>query len=399
MAAKRAAPPAAKRPRAARPSTTRTAAGRPRNADVEAALAAFAHEIRTPLTGLLALGELLAASEIPAQERQWAVAVKSAAEHLALLTTLVVDGARARRKTLVSAREPFDPRLLARTVATALSVRAAVKGLAVETAIAADLPGLVIGDPVRLRAALENMIDNAVKFTERGRVGFSVATRPAGRGRTRLLFAVRDSGIGMTTAQVKRLYRPFRQASDRVAKDFGGAGLGLVFVERLAKAMHGKVSVESTPGSGSTFCLSVTVETPSAAASWAASLPVPIRSLRVLVAEDNPHGRVILNTILTELGHQAFFVGTGRGAVEAVRRRPHDIVLMDIVLPGIDGIEAVRRIRALSGRAARTPVIGLSGRGAPEDEAAARAAGMNDYLVKPVSPSALAAAMRAQVAP
>jgi two-component system, sensor histidine kinase len=401
MAARRRSQPATKRPRKSR-AGARGPARRPTGAEVEAALAAFAHEVRTPLNGILALGELLEASDIPARERQWAAGVKSAAEHLARLTTLIVDGARAKRQRLVSPGLSFDPRALVHAVGLGLAARAAAKRLMAELALAESVPNEVVGDPVRLRAALENLIDNAVKFTEQGRVGLKVDCEPAGRGRLRLVFTVDDSGIGLSAAQIKRLFRPFGQASRQVARRFGGAGLGLVFVKRLAQALRGDLTVESRPGSGSTFRLAILVEEPAAAsrrtsASAAAAPPAPARSLRVLCVEDNPHGRVILNTILAELGHTADFVASAQAAVEAVRQGGYDIVLMDIALPGIDGIEAVRRVRALPCAGARIPILGISGGGAPAQQAAARAAGMNDYLVKPVSPRALAAAIAAHV--
>src|SRR4051794_22851433 len=177
--------------RAARPGA---AASRTR--EIEATLADIAHEIRTPLTGILALGELLAASELAERERGWAVAIKSTAEHLALLTSLIVDAARADAKGLVLRRELMPPRRFAEAVAASLAARAETKGLQAEVAIADDLPEAVMVDPLRLRAALENLIDNAVKFTERGHVGFAATCERAPRGRTRLVFTVSDSGIG-----------------------------------------------------------------------------------------------------------------------------------------------------------------------------------------------------------
>jgi two-component system, sensor histidine kinase len=380
-------------------------AGRPRTSApsekaTEVALAAFAHEIRTPLTGILALSELLAASDLPERERGWAAAVKSAAEHLAQLTTLVVDGTKAATSVPALRREPLRPRALADAVAATLTARAETKGLASEIRVAA-LPDLLVGDPVLLRAAVENLIDNAVRFTERGVVGLSVTAEPTGRKHVRLVFEVSDSGIGLSPAEIKRLFRPFAQANARVAGRFGGAGLGLVFVKRVAQAMQGTVTVESRPGQGSTFRLTVKVEraaAPEAAganASAAQAREGLTRALRILCAEDNPYGRVILNTILTELGHKVDFAASGSAAVEAVARGGYDLVLMDVILPGVDGIEATRRIRALDGAAARTPVIGISGRAAPGDEASARAAGMDAYVMKPVSPSRLAAVIAA----
>jgi two-component system, sensor histidine kinase len=381
---------AAKRPRPRRTSAT------------EAALAAFAHEVRTPLTGILALSELLAASDLPERERGWAAAVKSAAEHLAQLTTLVVGGSKAAKRAPALRREPLRPRVLAEILAATLTARAETKGLATEIRIGA-LPEAAVGDPVLLRAAVENLIDNAVKFTDRGSIGLNVTAEPAARNRVRLIFVVSDSGIGLAPAEIRRLFRPFAQANPQIPRRFGGAGLGLVFVKRVAEAMRGKVTVESKPGAGSTFRLVVTVE---AAAPEAAGTNISTagmragrtRALRILCAEDNPYGRVILNTILTELGHKVDFAASGEAAVEAVARGGYDLVLMDVILPGVDGIEATRRVRAREDAAARTPIIGISGRASPGDEVNARAAGMDAYLTKPVSPSRLAEVIAAIIA-
>jgi len=384
---------AGKRPRRAK----RTARRRPvvsHSRAIEATLADLAHEIRTPLTGILALGELLAASELAERERGWANAIKSTAEHLALLTSLIVDAARAGSKGLVLRRELVRPRRLADALAASLAARAEAKGLEDEADISDELPEAVIGDPLRLRAALENLIDNAVKFTERGSVRLKATCENAARGKVRVVFTVSDSGIWLSTAEIRRLFRPFAQANERIAHRYGGAGLGLAFVKRIAKAMGGDLAVASEPGGGSRFRLTVTVDKVAAAAGAAhaedaAARAAPVRPLGVLCAEDNPYGRVVLNTILTELGHRADFVGTGAAAVEAVAQGRYDAVLMDVTLPDIDGVEATRRIRALPGAAGRVPIVGVSGRAHTADEAAGRAAGMDGYLTKPLSPSAL----------
>jgi len=370
-----------------RPTSTRA---------IEATLAALAHDIRTPLTGILALGELLATSELGARERGWAAAIKGTAEHLAMLTSLIVDAARAQARGLILRRTAFRPRQFAEAAGASLVARAGTKGLKSEIALADDLPQTVIGDPLRLRGALENLIDNAVKFTERGSVRLAVGSERAARGRVRLVFTVSDSGIGLKAAEIKRLFRPFTQASEAIALRYGGAGLGLAFVKRIAKAMGGDLTVVSKPDGGSAFRLTATVDLvteANAARDIAAPALRAARPLNILCVEDNPYGRVVLNTILTELGHRADFVGTGETAVEAVAGGSYDAVLMDVTLPGIDGLEATRRIRTQAGK--RVAVIGVSGRGSADEEARARAAGMDDYLTKPLSPSALARALPA----
>ena len=264
----------------------------------------------------------------------------------------------------------------------------------------------MVGDPVRLRAGLENLADNAVKFTLSGTVGLDVSVEPAARKRLRLVFSISDSGIGLTPAEIRGLLRPFAQANERIAREFGGSGLGLLSVKRLAKAMGGDLTIRSVPGRGSTFRLSVLVQPPDRAAVQSGEsvgeLPPSAspaqRSLQVLCAEDNPYGRVVLNTILGELGHRTQFVSSGEAAIEEVSRGAHDVVLMDVMLSGMDGLEATRRIRALPRPIGRIPVIGISGRSTAADKEAARAAGMNVYLIKPLHPTQLADAMAALTA-
>ena len=388
--------PAKKRPRVAKARKHTAQPG-----VVEAALAAFAHEVRTPLTGILAISGLLATSELGERERRWVDTIKAGAEHLASLATLFVDAAKDRRAGGGLREDLFDLRALARSSGDSLAGRAAAKGLESEVEISAALPSLVVGDPVRLRAALENLVDNAVKFTEHGRVALavtpaSVAKDKIAKDKVRDAFAVSDSGIGLTLKEIKRLFRPFSQANVSIASRFGGAGLGVSSVKQLARSMGGDIKVTPRESGGTTFTLTVALI--SAEATKAATpedgqqpSPEPVPPLRVLSVEDNPFGRVVLNTILCELGHQAEFISRGEAATERVAQGSFDAVLMDMVLPGIDGIEAIRRIRALGPPLGRIAIIGVSGRA--DDEAASRAAGADAFLLKPVSPRALATAL------
>ena len=363
----------------------------------EAALAAFAHDIRTSLTGILALGELLASSNLGERERRWAAGIKTGAEHLAALTTLAIDAAKADAGALTLQQQAFRPRRLIEALSDTLAARAETKGLTAEVTVAADLPEMLVGDGARLRAAIENLIDNAVKFTERGAVRLEVHASRAERGKIKLLFTITDTGIGLTRAEIKRLFRPFTQANAEIARRYGGSGLGLAVVKSLAKLMGGDLTVTSTPGRGASFRLAIVLAVAAvdtAGTTHAQQAKTPARRLAILCAEDNPYGRVILNTILTELGHRADFIGSGEEAIEAVKRG-YDVVLMDVTLPGIDGLEATRRIRALADASSRTPIVGISGRTDIGDEEAARAAGMDSYLRKPVSPSALSEAIAA----
>jgi CheY-like chemotaxis protein len=363
---------------------------------VETALAAFAHEVRTPLTGILAVSDLLATSDLDERERRWVDTIKAGAEHLAGLATLFVDAARSGNSGLGVRQDFFDLRALARNAGDSLAGRAAAKGLQSSVEISEKLPAFVIGDPVRLRAALENLVDNAVKFTEGGSVALNVTPLRSAKGKVGVSFAVSDSGIGLTLAEIKRLFRPFSQANVSIASRFGGAGLGLSSVKQLARAMGGDIVVKQRRGGGTTFTLTVILARAQGpvtimAGDDAEPSSEETQNLRILSIEDNPFGRVVLNAILTELGHGAEFIGRGEAAAERIAEGAFDAVLMDMVLPGIDGIEAIRRIRALGSPSSRIAIIGVSGR--DDDEAAARAAGADAFLVKPVSPRALATAL------
>jgi two-component system, sensor histidine kinase len=358
----------------------------------ETALATFAHDIRTPLTGIVAFSELLATSGLGEREGRWVEAIKDLAAHLSELTTLAVEAARAGKGRLRLRREVFAlPRFAAR-LAFSLTARAEAKGLACDTSIG-ELPDEAVGDPALLRAAIENLMANAVKFTEQGRVGLAVAATPLVRGKLRLSVTVSDSGIGISDAEMRRLFRPFSQASEEIAEKFGGAGLGLVQVRRLARAMHGNLKVESEPGRGSAFRFTVVLDRPSVEAAQHA--PPDVAPLDILCVEDNPYGRVVMNALLTELGHHATFAGSAEAALGALAAAPADVVLMDVALPEVDGYEATRRIRALPGQAGRVAVIGVAGEEAdPAAQAAAAAAsGMDACLVKPLSPRMLADAL------
>jgi CheY-like chemotaxis protein len=391
-----------KRPPAKKPvkkAAPKRASGKPRRKPVESsrgmvetALAGFAHEVRTPLTGILAISSLLETSDLGARERRWVETIRTGAEHLAALATLYVDAAKSMTAQLPMREDFFDLRALARSAGDGLAGRATANGLQSKVTIADSLPVFVTGDAVRLRAALENLIDNAVKFTPSGSVALDVSAVSRNKNEMNVIFAVSDSGIGLSLAEIKRLFKPFSQASIEVASRFGGAGLGLWSVKQLARAMGGDVSVTQRKGSGTVFTLTVRVGVPREERQTSSVQPPPYPgALKILSVEDNPFGRVVLNTVLGELGHKIEFVGQGELAPERVARGDFDVVLMDMVLPGIDGVETIRRLRALGAVGERIGIIGVSGR--EQDETKARAAGADAFLMKPVSPRALAAAL------
>ena len=363
---------------------------------VEAALAAFAHEVRTPLTGILAISDLLATSDLGERERRWVDTIKAGAEHLASLATLFVDAARSGNAGPGVRQDLFDLRALARNAGDSLAGRAAAKGLQSPVDISEKLPAFVVGDPVRLRAALENLIDNAVKFTEkrRRRAQGRADARGARQGRRRVCGFRQRHRADAEGNQAAVPSVLAGQCQHRLALRRRRARP--VVGQALARAMGGDIVVAQRRGGGTTFTLTVMLTRAKAAKAAdsdadAEPPPDPVRPLRVLSVEDNPFGRVVLNAILTELGHQAEFIGRGEAAAERIADGAFDAVLMDMVLPGINGIEAIRRIRELKPPHGRIAIIGVSGRG--DDEAASRAAGADAFLVKPVSPRALATAL------
>ena len=362
---------------------------------VEAALAGIAHDIRTPLTGIVALAELLVSSELGAREREWAAAIKSGADHLAALATLIVDAAKADARGLLLRNEPFAPRTLAETVGSALAARASSKAIGAEIKIATDLPTLVSGDGMRLRAALENLADNAVKFTNEGTVTFTAAAKSLARGRVRLLFTFADSGIGIGAGELRKLFRPFAQASVKIAttlwrrraRTFLRQARGQGDGRRSQSRQQERRRVKFPPQ-----CAGRIRRARHHGSKTADTRPLPGRPLSVLCAEDNPYGRVVMNTILRELGHKADFVETGEAVVTAVERGGYDVVLMDVTLSGLNGIDATKRIRALPGRRVRRLSLEFRATARPATKRSRERAGMSFYFVKPVSPRKLAEA-------
>jgi len=364
---------------------------------IEATLAELAHEIRTPLTGILALGELLATSELGERERGWAAAIKSTAEHLAMLASLIVDAARADAKGLVLRRELIRPRRLAQALGVSLTARADAKGLAAEVAIAADLPEAVIGDPLRLRGAVENLIDNAVKFTERGRIVLDVTVLGEADGAVRLRFEVRDTGIGIAEDQFDSVFDAFTQVDASSTRRHGGTGLGLAIVKEIAELMGGRVGVDSRLDHGSTFWLELTLQR--AAEPVPASVPAATgeatSSAHILLAEDDAVNQMVLAAMLEQLGCRVDIVDDGEAACDAAARTRYDLVFMDCHMPVLDGFDATRRIRdEEAGRGGvHTPIVALTALALAGDRERCLSAGMDDYMTKPVRAAELAAAV------
>jgi CheY-like chemotaxis protein len=266
--------------------------------------------------------------------------------------------------------------------------------------MADNLPHAVIGDPGRLRQILLNLLGNSIKFTERGRIAVHVGTLPTPPGETRLTCTISDTGIGIPADKIGQLFSKFTQVDSSISRQFGGTGLGLAICRRLVEQMDGTIGVESEPGHGSIFRFEVRLRQaaddalPTVAPSTTCGATT--QRCRILVAEDNATNRLVVTRMLERMGHRVDSVGNGREAVEAVQALPYDLVLMDMMMPEMDGLAATRVIRTLPGATGKTPVVGLTANVLTMDEQSCRAAGMNAFLTKPVTSERLGA-MIAQV--
>jgi PAS domain S-box-containing protein len=347
-------------------------------------LANMSHEIRTPMNGVMGVLHLLKTENLTEDGRTMLEEALSCGQMLAELLNDVIDFSKIEAGKLELACEPVDPRALVEGVVRLLRPQAEAKALKLSVEADPDL-GWVRSDPVRLRQALFNLVGNAVKFTEAGRitVRFSVASEG------RLRFEIEDTGVGIPAAAQPRIFQRFDQGDASTTRRFGGSGLGLAITKRLAEMMSGDVGFTSVDGRGSTFWLEVAAE-PTPARATEAEITEPIlHGLRILVVEDNATNRMIATKMLETLGASVETAADGYLGVEAAARGGFDLILMDVQMPGIDGPEAARRIRALGGMVGRTPIIALTANVLSHQRQIYLEAGMDSVVGKPISPTAL----------
>jgi signal transduction histidine kinase/CheY-like chemotaxis protein len=357
-------------------------------------LANMSHEIRTPLNGILGFTGLMASSPLTDAQREYNEAVRSSAESLLVVINDILDFSRIEAGRLSLECTDFSIRKCVEGAVRSIEPLAAGKGLQVVTEVAEEVPDWVRGDSHRLRQVLLNLTGNAVKFTETGRISIRVSLdaaglRPAGDSSAAAIrFAVSDTGIGIPKAQQPLIFQPFRQADGSITRRFGGSGLGLSISSRLVEMMNGGMWVESREGVGSTFFFVVSVPRGNATAPAGADAPPPDRpqeALSILVAEDNAINQRLIRHLLEARGHRIAIAGDGAAALAAWRLCPYDLILMDVQMPQMDGLEATRHIRAEErSTGSHVPIVALTANAMKGDSDKCIEAGMDGYISKPI---------------
>lgn len=349
-------------------------------------LANMSHEVRTPLNGLLGLNALLLASELSPEQREWAQTMAGSGEMLLTLLNGVLDVSRIESGKLELERAAFDVHAALKCTVQSLQPKAQAKGLAFVAAIDPQVPPQLVGDSVRFRQILFNLIDNALKFTAHGEVAVRLRPLEVSAKSARLELAVHDTGVGIAPEHQARLFRPFAQVDASTTRVYGGTGLGLSICRGLVELMQGTITLESEAGRGAVFRVELPFSRHVAAATPAAAPVALAAGLRALVAEDNPVNQKVVAQHLKRLGVECVIASNGREALEHWRREPFDLVLMDCQMPELDGLAATREIRAheAATRSRRLPIIALTAGVAEMDRQACLAAGMDDFMSKPV---------------
>jgi len=367
-------------------------------------LAAMSHEIRTPLNGILATADMLETETLEQRQKENVQLIRRSGRTLLTILNELLDFARIETGRAQIGAAPCAPVQIVEQVVSLFSATCTQKGITI--AVDAPAPFAVITDGDRLRQIVSNLVGNAVKFTEKGSITVVVGALPAGDGRIRLTIEVRDTGIGIAAEDLPKLFQRFSQAEGGLTRRFGGTGLGLAISRQLTRLMGGDIDVASQEGIGTRF--TAWLELPQAAIGDIAPEAGPpstavalddkvLAGVRILVAEDNEVNQIVIDHLLTRFGATFEIVADGFLAVGRARAKPFDLILMDIQMPRMNGIEATCLIRGTPGPNSGTPVIALTANSMPGDHEAYFAAGMTDAIAKPIDLAVLATVARRAV--
>lgn len=361
-------------------------------------LGVISHELRTPMNGVLGAAQLLDYTKLDDSQREYVGIIRNSGDALLALLNDILDLTKIEADRMALEEIEVDLFELVDKIGRTWNARAMEKGVEYAFDIDRHCPAIVSGDPTRISQVCHNLLSNALKFTDQGAVKMHVSVVRVGEHRARLTFAVSDTGPGIAADHLERLFQPFEQLDASSTRKFGGTGLGLAISRRLARLMGGDLTVESTPGVGSTFCLTFETDVrawarPQAVEVVTAEASAREGALKVLVVEDHPVNRLIVESWMQSAGHATVSAEHGQAALALCSVQTFDLILMDVNMPVMDGLTATRELRKNGGPNAETPVVILSASARGEDHEAGLAAGADAYLNKPIDFKELGALM------